>query len=138
MNLYNYFKQLCLDTGNVDAVDMNTDDIRLLYLNGYTFDATDQYVADVLAGPETEIGRTDALGSPTVVNGTFDAADETTSGIAGGSTITDVVMFKHTGNDATAVVIAHIDEDQAAVPLSLATDGSPITAAFHASGIFDL
>lgn len=138
MNLYPYFKQVALDSGHADNVDLNTDTIKLLFLNGYTYDATDHYVSDVLAGPETEIGRSGALDSPTVTNGTFDAANETTSGIAGGSTITDVVVFKDTGSDATSVVIAHIDEDQSAVALSLATDGSPITATFDAAGIFDL
>ena len=138
MNVYPYFKEKLLDSSHADNVDLNTDTIKLLFLNGYTYDSADHYVSDVLAGPETEIGRSGALDSPTVTSGTFDAADEVTSGIAGGSTITDVVVFKDTGSDATSVVIAHIDEDQGAVALSLATDGSPITAAFDAAGIFSL
>jgi hypothetical protein len=139
MNLYPYFKQMALDSGATDNVDLNTDTIKLLYLNGLTYDSTDKYVSDVLADAGvTEIGRSAALTSPTVTNGTFDAADPTTSGIAGGSTITDVVVFKDTGVDSSSVVIAHIDQDQSAAALSLATDGSPITATFDAAGIFDL
>ena len=139
MNLFPHFLQVALDSGHADNVDLNTDTIKLLFLNGYTYDSADAYVSDVLAGPgATEIGRSGALDSPTVTNGTFDAADETTSGIAGGSTITDVVVYKDTGADATSVVIAHIDQNTSGAALSLATDGSPITATFHASGIFDL
>jgi len=138
VNVYPYFKEKLLDSSHADNVDLNTDTIKLLFLNGYTYDANDHYVSDVLAGPETEIGRSGALDSPTVTGGTFDAANETTSGIAGGSTITDVVVFKDTGSDATSVVIAHIDEDTSAAALSLATDGSPITATFDAAGIFSL
>lgn len=140
MNVYPYFKQVALDSGHADNVDINTESIKLLFLNGYTYDSTDKYVADVLAGPgATEIGRSGALSSPTVTNGTFDAADVTTSGIAGGSTITDVVVYSDAGaSDAAKVIICHIDQDQAAAALSLATDGSPITASFDAAGIFDL
>lgn len=138
MNVFPYFKQVALDSGHADNVDINTESIKLLFLNGYTYDAADKYVADVLAGA-TEIGRSGALTSPTVTNGTFDAANVTTSGIAGGSTITDVVVYSDAGaSDAAKVVICHIDEDQSAAALSLATDGSPITASFDAAGIFDL
>ena len=139
MNLYPYFRQVALDSGHADNVDANTDTIKLLYLNGYTYDSTDKYVSDVLAGAgATEIGRTAALGSPTVTNGTFDAADPTTNGLPSGDTITDVVVFKDTGSDASSVVMAHIDEDDGGSALSLATDGSPVTAQFDAAGLFDL
>lgn len=140
MNLFSPFKQAALDSGHADNVDMNTETIKLLFLNGYDFNAAHRDVADVLAeAGTTEIGRSGALVNPTVLNGTFDADDNTTSGIAGGSTITDVVVYSDAGaTDADKIVIAHIDEDQSAVPLSLVTDGSPITASFHASGIFDL
>jgi hypothetical protein len=138
VNVYPYFKQVALDSGHADNVDVNTETLKLLFLNGYTYDSTDKYVSDVLAGA-TEVGRTGALDSVTVTNGTLDAANETTSGIASGQTITDVVLYCDTGaSDAAKVVIAHIDEDGSAAPLSLATDGSPITASFDAAGILDL
>lgn len=138
MNVFPYFRQVALDSGHTDNVDMNTETIKLLFLNGYTYDSTDKYVSDVLAGA-TEIGRSGALTSPTVTNGTFDAADITTSGLPSGNTITDVVVYCDTGGaDSARVVIAHIDEDGSAVALSLATDGSPVTAQFSGSGIFDI
>lgn len=140
MNLFPYYKQVALDSGHTDNVDLNTETIKLLFLNGYTYDSTDKYVSDVLAGAgATEIGRSGALTSPTVTNGTFDAADSTTSGLPSGDTITDVVVYCDTGGaDSARVVIAHIDQDQAAAALSLLTDGSPVTVSFAAAGIFDL
>lgn len=139
VNVYPYFKEKLLDSSHADNVDLNTDTIKLLFLNNYTYDSADKYVSEVLAGVETEVGRSGALDSPTVTNGTFDAANETTSGIGATATgITDVVVFKDTGSDATSVVICHIDEDQAAAALDLDPDGSPITATFDAAGIFSL
>ncbi len=117
---------------------MNTDDIRLLLLEGYTYDAADVFVADVLAGPETEVARSTALQNPTVTDGTFDADNITISAVTGGFTVTDVVIFKHTGSDATARVIGHIDEDQSAVALALPTNGSDVLVSFSGSGIFSL
>ena len=138
MNLYPHFKQVALDSGHADNVDLNTETIKLLLVNGYTYDSADAYVADVTAS-STEIGRSGALTSPTVTNGTFDAADITISGLPSGDTITDVIVYSDAGaSDAAKVIIAHIDEDQSAVALSLLTDGSPVTVSFAAAGIFDL
>lgn len=139
MNLYPYFKQVALDSGHADNVDLNTDDIRVILLEGYDYSAAHQFLDDVLAeAGTTELARSTALQSPTVVDGTFDAANITIAAVAGGDTITDVVVFKHTGTDSTAVVVAHIDQNQAAAALSLATNGSDVDVQFHASGIFDL
>ena len=137
MNLYPHFKQVALDSGHADNVDMNTDTIKLLFMDGYTYDSTDAYVSDL--GTGTEIARSGALTSPTVTNGTFDAANITVAAVASGHTITDVIVFCDKGGADTAnPVIAHIDLDQAAAALSLATNGSDVDVSFHASGIFDL
>jgi len=136
VNLYPAYLERALDPG-AGAIDMNTDDIRIILLNGYTYDATDVFVADVLVGA-TELDRSTALQNPTVTNGVFDADNITVATVGPGAAITDVVVFKHTGSDATARVIAHIDEDQSAVALSLATNGSDILVSFSGSGIFTL
>jgi hypothetical protein len=138
MNLYPSYLQRALDPG-AGAIDMNTDDIRCLLLGTYTYDAADTTVTDVLAGPSAvEIARSTALQSPTVVNGTFDAANLTVSAVPNGFTITDLVIYKYNASDASALIIAHIDQDQSAVALSLATNGSDILLSFSGSGIFTL
>lgn len=137
MNLYPAFLQRALDPG-AGAIDLNTDDIRVLLLAGYTYDSSDVFVADIASLVTAEVARSGALQNPTVTNGTFDADNITISAVAAGDTITDVVIFKHTGSDATARLIAHIDEDGAAAALSLATNGSDILVSFNGSGIFSL
>jgi hypothetical protein len=136
VNLYPHFKQVALDSGNADNVDMNTDTIKVLLYDGYTYDSADVYVSDLSTG--TEVARSGALTSPTVTNGTFDAADITVAAVPTGHTITDIIIYKDTGVDTSSVLIAHIDEDQAAAALSLATNGSDVDISFDAAGIFDL
>lgn len=139
MNLFPYYKQVALDTGSADHVDMNTDTIKVILLSGLTYDSTDKYLSDVLADAGvTEIARSGALTAPTVTNGTFDAADITVTAVPTGHTISDLVLYKDTGSDATSVVIAHIDQDQGAAGLSQATNGGDIQITFDAAGIFDL
>src|SRR4249919_102051 len=109
--LYPYYKQTALDIGNTDRVDMNTDTIKVALYDSYTYDATDKYLTDI--GTGTLIATSGALASPTVVNGTFDAADKTVVAVPGGHTITDLIIFKDTGVAGTSTVIANIDLDQA-------------------------
>lgn len=135
--LFDYYKQVCLDTGSADHVDMNSDTIKVMLRDSYTIDlVNDKYVSDLSTG--TEIARSGALTSPTVVNGTFDAADITVTAVPTGHTVTHLILFKDTGVDTTSTLIAVIDHDQAAAPLSQATNGSDILVSFDAAGIFDL
>jgi hypothetical protein len=144
LNLYPYYKQNALDTGNTDHADMNTDSIKVLLLESGGYTSTDKYVSDVLnTGTHTgvhECARSAALASPTVVNGTFDAADVTLTAVATGHTVDAIVVFKDAGGADTAnPVIAFIDKAQdGTTALSQATNGGDITVQFHASGIFDL
>jgi hypothetical protein len=88
------------------AIDWDTDDVRaMLVRSTYTFDAADEFVADMGA---VDNGRSAALGGKTVTGGVADASD--TSLAATGAVACDkIVLFKHTGNDATARLIACID-----------------------------
>lgn len=140
MNLFPHFKQVALDSGHADNVDLNTDAIHVLLLNGYTYDSADQYVSDVLAG-STEVARGGPLTTPTVTNGTFDADDFSFAAgeVASGETVTDVVLFCNVGGaDSARVVIAHIDQDSGAAALSLPGNGSAVDVQWDAAGIFDL
>lgn len=139
MNLFPHFKQVALDSGHADNVDLNTDTIKVALISGYTYDSADAYVSDATAGGATIIARSAALTSPTVTNGTFDAADVTLSAVASGSTVTGILVYKDTGVDSSSVLIAHIDKQtDGSTAISTATNGSDIVVSFHASGIFDL
>jgi hypothetical protein len=88
------------------SIDWDTDDIRaMLVLDSYTPDMTDKFLADLGA---VDNGRSAALGTKSVTDGVADAAD--TSLVATAATASGkIVLFKHTGNDATARLICCID-----------------------------
>jgi hypothetical protein len=86
----------------------------MLVRSTYTYDSADQYVADLGA---VDNGRSAALGTKTVTNGVADAADTTitaTSAVACNA----LVIFQHTGSDATARLIAYIDTPTSGLPFT--------------------
>ena len=118
-------------------IDLANDDIRIVALAGYTYDAADQFLSDVLAG-STEVARMAAgLTGKTITNGSFKAADPTLPAVDNG-TITDLVVYKYNAADASAAVIYHTDEDQSAAAISLPTNGSDVLIDLDALGLFDL
>jgi hypothetical protein len=140
VNVYPYFKQVALDSGHADNVDINTESIKVLLVSGYTYDSADKYVSDV-TGSSTEVARSSALTTPTVVNGTFDADDASVAAgdVASGETVSDLILYSDAGaTDASKVIICHIDQDQAAAALSFPGNGSAVTIQWDAAGIFDL
>jgi hypothetical protein len=87
-------------------IDWDGFDIRvMLVLSTYTFDATDKFLADLGA---VDNGRSAALGSKTITDGVANAAGTSLVATAA-SACKALVIFYHTGSDATARVIAYID-----------------------------
>lgn len=88
------------------SIDWDTDDIRcMLVLSTYTFVASHKFISDLGA---VDNGRSAALGTKTVTNGVAGAAN--TSLVATAATASKaIVVFKHTGADGTARLIAYID-----------------------------
>lgn len=124
--LYKEFKQKLLGAD----IDLAVDDIRaMLVLSSYTFDDTDEFVSDLGA---VDNGRSAALGSKTVTDGVFDAADSSLTATAA-SACNALIIFKHTGSDATAALIGYIDFS-AFTPAA----GQAISLAWNASGILAL
>lgn len=97
------------------TIDWDTDDIRaILILSSYGFSAAHKFLADLGA---VDNGRSAALGSKTVTDGVGDAAD--TSLVATAATASKAIgIFKHTGADATARLIAYIDTPTAGLPFT--------------------
>lgn len=88
------------------SIDWDTDDIRvMLVLDSYVIDLTDKFITDLGA---VDNGRTAALGGKTVTDGIADASDTSLTATAATSS-GKLVIFKHTGADATARLIAVID-----------------------------
>lgn len=97
------------------SIDWDTDDIRvMLVLSSYTFSAAHKFITDLGA---VDNGRSAALGTKTVTGGVADAAD--TSLVATAATASKaLVLFKHTGADATARLIAYIDAPTSGLPFT--------------------
>lgn len=126
--LYPSFKQLLLG----GDIDLATDDIRAVIVDtaDYTYSAAHDFLDDVPAGARVAVSS--ALASKTITSGVFDAADVTFSAVTGDS-VEAIVLYKHTGVDATSSLIAYVDGFSAVTP-----NGGDITVAWHASGIFAL
>ncbi|WP_329114473.1 hypothetical protein [Streptomyces sp. NBC_01353] len=125
--LYPSFKQALLG----GDIDLAADDIRAVIVDtaDYTYSAAHDFLDDVAAG--ARVAASSALGSKTITGGVFDAADVTFSAVTGDS-VEAIVLYKHTGSDATASLIAYIDG------VSVTPNGGDLTASWHASGIFAL
>jgi hypothetical protein len=97
------------------SIDWDGGDIRaMLVLSSYTFDATDKFLADLGA---VDNGRSAALGTKTVTNGIADAADTSIVATAA-SPCNALILFQHTGSDATARLIAYIDTPTSGLPFT--------------------
>lgn len=98
-----------------ESILMNTGDIRtMLVLSSYTFSAAHKFLSDLGA---VDNGRSAALGSKTFTGGVFDAADTTLTATAA-SACKALAVFRHTGSDATARLIAYIDTPTSGLPFT--------------------
>lgn len=88
------------------TINWSSGDIRVMLTKStYTFSAAHKFLSDIGANDN---GRSVSLGTKTQTNGVADAADTTlvaTAAVACNA----LIVFQHTGVDATARVIAYID-----------------------------
>ena len=97
------------------SIDWDTDDIRCcLVLSTYTFSAAHEFMSSIAS---YDNGRSAALGSKTVTSGIADAANTSLTATAA-SASKAIVIFKHTGSDATARLIAYIDTPTSGLPFT--------------------
>lgn len=118
------------------TIDWDTGDQRvMLVLSTYTFSAAHKFLSDLGA---VDNGRSAALASKTVTNGIADAADTTLTATAA-SACKALVIFQHTGSDATARIIAYIDTPTSGLPFTpSASQVVPIAWDNGANKIFKL
>lgn len=103
--------------GHLDGTIVeSTGDIRVMLVkSAYAFSAAHKFLSDITAGNDN--GRSAALASKTITNGVFDAADTTLTATAAVA-CNALIVFQHTGVDATARVIAYIDTPTAGLPFT--------------------
>ena len=91
-------------------LNLTTDDIRVVLVDTalYTFSAGHEFLGSIPAGARVATSAA-GLTSKSTTDGVFDADEVTFSALTGDS-IEAVVLYQHTGNDATARLILWIDE----------------------------
>jgi hypothetical protein len=101
--LYPKYKEAALTAG----VNLSTDTIKVALVDTgtYTYSAAHQYYSSVSAAV---VGTPQTLGSKTVTDGVFDAADVTFPAVTGASSEA-LVIYKDTGSAASSPLIAYID-----------------------------
>lgn len=104
-------------------IDFDTDTIKAaLVKNTYSQNlTTDDFYDDVSSHV---VGTPQTLGSKTITNGVFDAADVTFTAVSAGDTVEAVVIYKDTGTPSTSNLLAYIDT---ITGFPLATNGGDIT-----------
>jgi hypothetical protein len=126
---YPSYKAALLDNG----VDLISGNVKVCALSStYVFSSAHDFHDD-LSGIIATSGN---LATKTGVAGVFDSANISLGSPAGGSTITQIVLWRDSGTSATSELVYHFDEDSAGNPLSIATDGTEKTISVNASGWF--
>lgn len=117
------------------TIDMTADIRCMLVLSTYSFSAAHEFLADLGV---VDNGRGAALASKTYTSGVFDAADSTLTATAAAAS-KGVVLFVHTGSDATARVIAYLDTPTSGLPFTPSA-GQPVNLVWDngANKIFKL
>lgn len=108
-------------TGDIDWV---ADDIRIILIDAgaYTVDlANHDFLDDVPGGARIATGGA-SLANKTAVAGVADADDFTFTGVTG-ATVEAILIYKHTGVDATSQLIAYLDT---ATGLTLTPSGGDV------------
>lgn len=131
--LYNTYKEGLLDK----LFDMNTDVIKASLIDAadYTYSAAhDEYSGGARDVPLAAIvSESSALGSPTIVNGTFDTADFTWSAVSGDQS-EDIILWDDTlTNDR---LVAFYDTGMTGMPVT--PNGGDINVTVNGSGWFAL
>lgn len=106
------------------SIDYDTDDIRAILVDAgqYTVDlSSHQFLSSVPVG--ARVGVTGAFANKTKTNGIADADDIDFTVGASQPTAECIVIYKHTGNDATARLIAYVDTVSSGLPYTPPTGG---------------
>jgi hypothetical protein len=97
----------------------------------YTYSAAHEFLTSLTG----TVGTAPTLGSKTVTNGVFDAADPTWTAVSG-STAEALVVYIDTGVAGTSRLVAYIDTGITNLPVT--PNGGDIVLAINASGLFAL
>jgi hypothetical protein len=108
------------------SINLSSDTIKCVLIDtaDYTYSAAHDFLDDVAAG--ARVGTAQTLGSKTVTNGIFDAADATFTSVTG-DVCEAILIYKDTGTESTSNLIALIDT---ATGLPVTPNGGNISIAW--------
>ena len=124
--------------GTTGQPNLTSADIRAILVDTgtYTYSSAHDFLDDVAGGARIAVSST--LGSPTfasVATGVFDAADVTFTAVSG-SSVEAIILYVHTGVEATSRLLAYIDTGVTGLPFT--PSGGDVTIQWPAGGIFIL
>lgn len=121
------------------VVNWESDDCRLILIDAADDTIavnTDQDLADIAAG--ARVATSGAIGSKTAVLAsntlTIDADNVTFTAVSGDQS-EQLVIYRHTGTEATSLLIAFFDTFSSGMPVT--PNGGDIQVQWNASGIFN-
>jgi hypothetical protein len=103
----------------------------------YTYSPSHQFyssVATAVIGPANGVQLT----TPTIVAGTFDAADITFTAVATPTSIEALAIYRHNSGANTTWYLVSLLESDFITGLPVTPNGGDIVVVFHSSGIFTL
>ena len=111
--LYPLYKQRALGAG----LDLSSLDVKVVLVDAadYTYSAAHEFLSDVPAG--ARVATSANLGSKTLTNGVFDAADITFTGVSGDQSEA-LVIYQDTGAAGTSRLIAYLDTGYTGLPVT--------------------
>jgi hypothetical protein len=122
-------------SGTIDLTSATVKIALIKTSSGYTYSSAHQFFSDTTPASNL-VGTAQTLGSKTVTNGVFNAANPTFTAVSG-SVVGALVIYKDTGSNATSPLIAYIDTGTG---LPVTPNGGDINVVFDsgASKIFAL
>jgi len=120
--VYPKFKEALLSgNGNLASGDVR---VILIDTGTYTYSAAHEFLSSVGGGARVAVSG--SLSGKSVTNGVFDAGDITIASVSGAS-VEAVLLYLHTGSDATARLISFHDKDvDGTTPIAYTPDGNNV------------
>lgn len=116
------------------GLDLLNADVRAILIDeaDYTYSAAHEFLSSVPGA--ARVASSAALAGKSIGNGVFDANDVTLSNVTGDQSEA-ILVYIHTGDDATARLLAYIDSGSG---LPYTPNGGDINIVWNVSGIFAL
>lgn len=129
--IYPLYKQAIISGGTNTDMSAGTVRAALVDTATYTYSAAHQFLTSLTG----VVGTAGVLGTKTVTNGVFDAADITYTAVTGASAEA-IVIYIDTGTAGTSRLVAFLDTGFTGLPVT--PNGGDINITWNASGIFAL